>query len=68
MFGEIKDIFFIDEIFVEFFHLNIGFLAHDEHGNTMVCFDVIEIWDERRNKLENKHYIISFVNIIFLVL
>jgi hypothetical protein len=53
---------------MEFFHLNIGFFTHNEHSNAMVGLYVVEIGDKWRNKLENKHNIVTLVDIILFVL
>lgn len=68
MFREIEDIFFIDEIFMEFFHLNICFFTHNEHSNAMVGLYIVEVGDKWRNELENKHNIVTLVDVILFIL
>lgn len=52
---------------MELVQLDESFLAHNEHWDAVISLDEIELRHVGRNELEDKHGIVSFPQIMFLV-
>lgn len=60
---DLKNIFILIIAPEKVFHINISFFRHDKKGNFMVGFNFFELRDIRRNILNYKENIVSFLEI-----